>query len=164
MDAVTLGIWLVALVLGFVAYFRGGRLHIQGLKVTWGYAVDVFPQITMAFLIAGFFSVIVPADLVAAWLGKESGIKGILVASLVGGFIPGGPIISFPIVVVLFKAGAEIPALIAFLTAWSLFAFHRVLGYEIPLVGFRFASVRLLSSLLLPPLAGILAGVLEAYL
>ena len=84
MDAVTLGIWLVALVLGLGAYFRGERLYIKGLKITWGYAVDVFPRIILALLIAGFFSVIVPADLVATWLGKESGMKGILVASLVG--------------------------------------------------------------------------------
>jgi hypothetical protein len=52
--------------------------------------------------------------------------------------------------------------LIAFITAWSVFAFHRIVMYEIPVMGIRFAMLRLLSSLILPPLAGILAAIIEA--
>ena len=51
--------------------------------------------------------------------------------------------------------------MIAFLTAWSVFAFHRVLIYEITLMGWRFSAVRLISSLILPPLAGLLAMILS---
>lgn len=164
MDFASALVWVMALLLGAVAYFRPGKLHLQGLTIAWKQALDMVPRMIMAVLVSGFFSVIVPAELVAHWLGKESGIQGILIASLVGGFTPGGPLISFPIVVILYKAGAAIPPLVAFLTAWSVFAFHRIIAYEIPLIGFRFAAMRILSSLVLPPLAGVLAAIIEANL
>lgn len=164
MDYSSLVIWLMALILGAIAYFSPKKLHLQGLKIAWEQALTMTPRIIMALLISGFFSVIIPTDLVASWLGKEAGMKGILIASLVGGFTPGGPIICFPIVVVLFKTGAGIPALISFLTAWSVFAFHRIIAYEIPFMGLRFVIIRVLSSVILPPLAGILAIIVEGNL
>jgi uncharacterized membrane protein YraQ (UPF0718 family) len=162
MDLFSLLIWGVTLALGLIAVSRPGRLHLQGLKIAWNYFYDLVPRLIAAILVSGFFSVIVPTELVAASIGKESGMKGVLIASLVGGFTPGGPIICFPIVVILYKAGAGIPPLIAFITAWSVFAFHRIVMYEIPVMGIRFAMLRLASSLVLPPLSGILATIIQA--
>jgi uncharacterized membrane protein YraQ (UPF0718 family) len=164
MDLISLLIWLIALLLGVVAYSRPGNLHIQGLTVAWKQAIRMIPRIVLAVLISGFFSAIVPTDQVAHWIGKGSGLRGILIASGVGGFTPGGPIISFPIVLILYKTGAGIPPLVAFLTAWSVFAFHRIVAFEIPMLGIRFAAVRILSSLVLPPLSGILAAIIDAHL
>jgi uncharacterized membrane protein YraQ (UPF0718 family) len=161
LDYSSLVIWLLALILGAIAYSGPKKVFQEGLKNAWEQARTMIPRIIMALLISGFFSVLIPTDLVAKWLGKESGMKGILIASFVGGFTPGGPIICFPIVVVLFKTGASIPALISFLTAWSVFAFHRIISYEVPFMGFRFVTVRILSSLVLPPLSGILATLFE---
>ena len=44
----------------------------------------------------------------------------------------------------------------AFITAWTLFAIHRVVIYEIPLLGFSFLRLRLVSVFLMPVLAGVL--------
>jgi uncharacterized membrane protein YraQ (UPF0718 family) len=152
------------LILGVIAYFRSRKVYQEGLKIAWEQALTMIPRIIVALLISGFFSVLIPTDVVANWLGKESGVRGILIASLVGGFTPGGPIICFPIAVLLFKTGASIPALISFLTAWSVFAFHRIISYEIPFMGVRFVIIRILSSLVLPPLAGLLATFLEGHI
>ena len=160
MDIASAVIWLVALGLGVMAYSRPGRLHLQGLKLAWQYFYVMVPKMAVAILISGFFSVVVPTEFVAGFLGKSSGIKGIVTASLVGGFTPGGPVICFPVVLVLYKAGAGIPQLFAFLTAWSVFALHRIIAYEVPLMGIRFSMLRLLSSLVLPPLAGLLAVIM----
>jgi uncharacterized membrane protein YraQ (UPF0718 family) len=122
------------------------------------------PRIALALMAAGFIGVLVPSEPVARHIGPDSGLLGILIASVVGGFVPGGPILSFPLVVVLYKAGAGIPQLIAFLTAWSVFAFHRVAIYEVNLMGWRFSAVRLISSVVLPPLAGLLAMALSMVL
>jgi uncharacterized membrane protein YraQ (UPF0718 family) len=122
------------------------------------------PRIAFALLVAGFVGKLIPGELVGAILGPETGARGILIASVIGGFTPGGPMISFPTVVVLSEAGAGVPQLVAFLTAWSVFAFHRVLVYESALMGWRFSAVRLVSSLALPPLAGFTAALLlEAF-
>ena len=164
MNFATLLLWVIALILGVMAYLHPEKLHRQGIRIAWEHALTFLPKIIMALLVSGFFSVLIPTEMVATWLGKESGIKGILIASLLGGLTPGGPFISYPIVVILFKTGAGVPPLIAFLTAWSVIAIHRMLAYEIPLMGLRFTGVRILSSLALPPLAGILASIIEANL
>jgi uncharacterized membrane protein YraQ (UPF0718 family) len=162
MDTASLATWVAAGVLFAISLFRPGKLYVQGMKKSLSYLYEMLPRIFMALLVSGFFAVLIPTDLVASWLGRESGVKGILIGSLVGGFTPGGPIICFPIAVVLVKNGAAIPPLVAFLTAWSVFAFHRIVAYEVPLVGVRFVTIRLLSSLVLPPLAGFQAALLEA--
>ncbi len=114
----------------------------------------------MAVLTAGFAGQLIPSGLVANHIGPDSGFTGVLIAMLVGGFIPGGPILSFPLVVVLYEAGAGLVQLITLLTAWSVFAMHRVVIYEIPMMGWRFSMVRLLSSLPLPLIAAGLTALL----
>ena len=85
-------------------------------------------------------------------VGAESGLRGLLIATLAGTLTPGGPITSFPFVVALYMAGADRGSLVAYLTAWSLLAFHRMVIYEIPIMGARFAWQRVVSSLVLPPI------------
>lgn len=112
----------------------------------------------LAAATAGFVGILVPQHLIGEWIGAGSGWTGILIASLLGGLVPGGPVVSFPMAIAVSKAGAGVPQMIAFLTAWSVFAFHRVLTFEIPLMGGTFTAVRFLASLALPPLAGGLAS------
>jgi uncharacterized protein len=163
MDGISIFLWLVALIMGGIAFSRPERLHWKGLKIAGENIVVMVPRIAMAIVVAGLFAVILPAELVANWLGRDSGMMGIVVGSLAGGVTPGGPMLSFPIVTILFKAGAGVGPLIAYLTAWSVFALHRLFAYELPMMGARFALLRLASSLALPFLAGILAMFLDGY-
>jgi uncharacterized membrane protein YraQ (UPF0718 family) len=153
----TLFLWGLALVLGAVALRRGRETARRGLEISFERFSGIIPRIAVALLTAGFVAKLMPGEPIAALIGPESGWRGILIASLTGGFVPAGPIISFPLVVVLYKAGAGIPQIVAFLTAWSVFAFHRVLIYESTLMGWRFSAVRRASSLILPPLSGVFA-------
>lgn len=161
MDSVSISMWILAIIVGSIAYFRSRKLCAQGAKIAGENIIVMIPRIIMAILVSGFFSVIVPTDLVAHWLGKDSGMKGILIGFVAGGLTPGGPIICFPIIAIIFKAGAGIGPLIAFLTSWSVFAIHRLFAFEIPLMGLHFAMVRLLSSVILPFIAGISALIFE---
>lgn len=150
-------LWALALVLAFWALRRSTAKAKVAIATAGERFLEIMPRIALALMAAGFIGVLTPSEPVARYIGPDSGFTGILLASLVGGFVPGGPMLSFPIVVVLAKAGAGLPQLIAFLTAWSVFAFHRVLTYELTLMGWRFTAVRLASSLVLPPLAGLLS-------
>ena len=44
-----------------------------------------------------------------------------------------------------------------FITSWSIFAAHRILIYELPLVGASFFRLRIASAVVVPFLAGLLA-------
>ena len=154
-------LWLLALALAFIALRRSTAKARVAIATAAERFLEIMPRIGLALLAAGFIGILIPSEPVARYIGPDSGFLGVLLASVVGGFIPGGPILSFPIVVVLYKAGAGLPQVVAFLTAWSVFAFHRVLIYEITLMGWRFSAIRLISSLILPPLAGVLAMILS---
>jgi len=164
MDGISIGLWLAALIMGGIAFARPEKLPQAGPENRLGKHRRHGSRIAMAVVVAGLFAVILPTELVANWLGRDSGLTGIVVGSLAGGVTPGGPMLSFPIVTILFKAGAGVGPLIAYLTAWSVFALHRLFAFELPMMGARFTLLRLVSSLALPFLAGILALLLDGFL
>jgi len=69
-----------------------------------------------AFIVAGMIQVLLPRETLSKWLGVESGMRGILIGSVVGGLAPGGPYVSLPIVAGLLRSGAGVGTMVAFLT------------------------------------------------
>lgn len=154
-------LFLGALVLALIALrLRGpGALREAG-SFTVSSGLKIAPRLVLALLAASFLSQIVPPGAVARLIGEASGMRGILAASLIGALLPGGPMTSFPIAVFIWGFGAGIPQMVALLAGWSLFAFHRVLAYELPMLGWRFATLRLMSVAVIPPLSGLLAALI----
>ena len=150
---------LAAIAVAVAAYQGDGRIA-QGFKASGGLVSMMAIRLPLGLILAGFLGTLVSNDAVAGWMGDEAGWKGILIASAIGGFTPSGPFVSFPVALALHKAGAGLPQVIAFVTAWSVFAFNRVVTWEWPLLGMRFVVVRLLISLPIPPLTGWLSGLL----
>jgi uncharacterized membrane protein YraQ (UPF0718 family) len=146
-----IGFWGLALALGVLVCVKRGRAETAiAVRTALDRSLRILPRIAVAILTAGFVARLIPSDVVVEHIGPDSGFSGTLIATLVGGFIPAGPIVSFPLVVVLSNAGAGMVQLIALLTAWSVFAVHRIIIYEIPLMGARFSMIRLAASLPLP--------------
>lgn len=117
----------------------------------------ILPTFAVALPMAAFLAELMPADAAVAWIGPDSGVSGILVASFAGGLMPGGPFVTFPLVLAFSKAGAGVPQMAALITGWSIFALHRIITWEYPLLGWRFVAIRLLAAFPLPILAGLLA-------
>lgn len=125
------------------------RVIEQGAKL--------IPRILCALIAAGFVAELLPKEAIAEFMGAEAGILALPIAAATGLLIPAGPVIAFAIAAVFAKAGASTPALITFITAWSLFASHRILIFELPMLGSSFLRLRLLSVLPAPFIAGLLA-------
>ena len=123
----------------------------------------LLPRIFLAIIAASFLAVIIPQDMIGPYMGRESGVSGIFFATLAGAMVPGGPMVAYPLAVVFFGAGAGTPQIVAFLSAWSIFALHRILLFEMNLVGWRFTALRLISSLPIPILAGLIASRLTLF-
>ncbi len=152
----TLIMGLVAIVLLFVGYSRGNGEQIIGLKSALTMFIQILPLLLFAFVIAGMVPVLLPKEILAKWIGTESGLRGILVGSLAGGLAPGGPYVSLPIVAGLLKSGASVGTMVAFLTGWSIWAVGR-LPMEIAILGWRFTLIRVVSTIVFPPIAGLIA-------
>jgi uncharacterized membrane protein YraQ (UPF0718 family) len=144
-----------------VLLWRGPRARAErALDLARHNAAFIALRLPFALLGAGFVATLLPEALVAQWLGGESGFSGILIASVVGAFVPSGPIISFPLTLALAKAGVGVPQLVAFRAAWSVLSVHRLVSWELPLLDARFNLVRYAASLALPPLSGLIAALL----
>ncbi len=116
--------------------------------------------IFLSFLVAGLAESLMPREWVASALGEDSGWKGLLLASAAGAITPAGPFVSMPLAVGMLRSGAAPAAVITFLSAWSLLAIHRLIAWEIPILGASFALTRWALCLVLPVLVGALARVL----
>ncbi|MFC1490059.1 permease [Candidatus Latescibacterota bacterium] len=153
---------VIALILSYIAYRNGEGQHITGLKSAFQLTIQIIPLLIFAFIIAGMIQTLLPQDLVSKWIGTESGMRGIIVGTLAGGLTPGGPYVSLPIVAGMLKSGASNGTMVAFLTSWSLWAVAR-LPMEIGILGWKFTAIRLGSTLIFPPIAGIIANVIDKF-
>jgi len=116
--------------------------------------VVVIPLLIAAFLIAGLVQSLITNDLATRWLGSSSGWCGIAITCMAG-----GPYVYYPIAAVLLHAGAGLGVMVAFITAKNLWSLSR-LPLEIALLGTHLTFVRVIVTLFLPPLLGILAEAL----
>ncbi|MEX0730934.1 MAG: hypothetical protein WED00_11160 [Aquisalimonadaceae bacterium] len=150
----TVGILLALLVLAHQRHSAPG--HGEIIRYGARQLIPLLLRIPPALLAGSFLAALVPEAVVASLLGDASGLGGILIASALGAALPGGPMITFPLALALISAGVGMPQMVALITAWSVLAFHRVIAFELPALGWRLTGIRLLSSLLLPPCAGLL--------
>jgi len=153
----TIIVGLLAVALIFVAYHKGGGEHILGLKSAGSMLLQIAPLLIFAFIIAGIVQVLIPVEMVSKWVGTESGLRGVLIGTVVGGFAPGGPYVSLPIAAGLLRVGASVGTMVAFLTSWSLWAFSR-LPLEIGIMGWKFTLIRIACTFFFPPIAGLIAN------
>lgn len=148
---------VIALVLLFIGYQKGGGEHILGLKSAGSLLTQIVPLLIFAFIVAGMIQVLIPTEMISKWVGTESGFRGILIGTAIGGLMPGGPYISLPIAAGLLRVGASIGTMVALLTGWSLIAFTR-LPLEIGIMGWQFTLIRLACTFFFPPIAGLIAN------
>lgn len=149
----------LAVILLVIGYSRGESQHITGLKSALKMTIDVLPLLIFAFIMAGMIQTLLPHELLSRWIGEESGIRGILIGTIAGGITPGGPYVSLPLAAGFLRSGASLGTMVAFITAWSLWAVSR-LPMEIGIMGWKFTVIRLACTFFFPPIAGFLAQVL----
>jgi len=148
---------VIAIVLLFIGYQKGGGEHILGLKSAGNLLIQIVPLLIFAFIIAGIIPLLIPQEMISKWIGAESGFRGILIGTAMGGLMPGGPFVSMPIAAGFLRVGASVGTMVAFLTAWSLWAVTR-LPLEVGILGWKFVLIRLACTFFFPPIAGLIAN------
>jgi uncharacterized membrane protein YraQ (UPF0718 family) len=148
---------VIAIVLLFIGYQRGGGEHILGLKTGGSLLIQIIPLLIFAFIVAGMVQTLIPREIIARWIGVESGFRGLLIGTLMGSLTPGGPFVTMPIAAGLLRTGASVGTMVAFVTAWLLVAVTR-LPLEVGLLGWKFTLIRLACTFFFPPIAGLIAN------
>jgi uncharacterized membrane protein YraQ (UPF0718 family) len=152
MAAIAIGLFIFALQ-------RGANEHIEGLEAAGNILLNITPLLIFAFIVAGLMQVLIPTRTISRWVGHESGLRGIIIGTVLGGLMPGGPFVSLPIAAALLRAGAGIATMVAFLTGWSILAITR-LPLEVGLMGWKFTAIRLSVTFFFPIVAGLLANLI----
>ena len=143
---------LFAIALGLLglAHRRRDGTAKEGAQEAVTDFVHLLPRLAIGVIGAGFIARAMPQELVAGWLGPNSGLGGVSLAALAGALTPGGPVVGFAIGAAALKSGAGLPQVMAFVTGWSLYTINRVLVWEIPTMPMRFVAIRMVVSLPFP--------------
>ena len=153
MRTATLLLWGLAGGLFVLAWRRGDGSHWRGMLLGWRTLRRTLFLLVVAFAIVGYVNVLSPQEWVQAWIGPHSGWRGLLLAEGVGMLLPGGPYIVFPLIAVLYHAGAGLGPAITLITSWAALGLLSV-TFELPFMGWRFTAVRWGLGLAIPLLAG----------
>jgi hypothetical protein len=150
-------LWGSVAAVGFIVFQRGRTVLTASLREGAMDFINIVPRIALGVIGSGYIAAIIPQEVITGWLGPNSGWPGVLTAVIAGAATPGGPVVGFSIGAVALKAGGGPPQVIAYVVAWALFAFQRVILWEIPFMPSRFVWFRAAVSVPFPFLAAAIA-------
>jgi uncharacterized membrane protein YraQ (UPF0718 family) len=155
--AVGLLLWVLLAALMVASARRSTSLVHDGVRTGAIEFFHLLPRIVIGVVGAGYVAAAVPRDVIGQWLGPDSGMIGLAIAVIGGAITPGGPVVGFSIGAAALKGGAGAPQVIAYSTAWALYAVQRLVVYEVPMMPPRVVWLRAAVSLPLPFLAAFAA-------
>jgi hypothetical protein len=150
-------LWGSVAALGFMAWQRGRAVLVSSAREGTFDFINIVPRIALGVIGSGYIAAIIPSEVITGWLGPNSGWSGVLAAVIAGAATPGGPVVGFSIGAVALKSGGGAPQVIAYVVAWALFAFQRLILWEIPFMPARFVWFRAAVSLPFPFFAAAIA-------
>lgn len=150
-------LWVLVATLALMAAMRSKALFREGAWEGSRDFVVLIPRVMIGVVGSGYIAAVIPEDFITHWIGPNSGLIGILIATIVGACTPGGAVVGFAVGAAALKSGAGAPQVIAFTTAWSLYTLQRLLNWEIHMMAPRFVWLRAAISFPLPILAGLAA-------
>jgi len=91
---------LIAVTAGFVAWqLRGAAAFMAALWHAWDLFLFIVPSLVAGLLLASALRQLLSPDALARWMGADSGVFGLFVATLVGTLSPGGPMAALSILI-----------------------------------------------------------------
>lgn len=95
------------------------------------------------FILLGLLDIWVPRETMMKYMGENSGIKGIILAIILGSAAAGPLYGAFPVAAVFMKKGVKFSNILIFIGAWSTTKIPMIV-FEISSLGSKFAITRLL--------------------
>ena len=123
----------------------------------WMFFKEMIFVLPAMFILIGLFDVWIPKERVQKHIGESSGIKGMALVMLLA-FIQAGPLYAaFPVAYLLWKKGCSPANVFIYLSAFTT-AKIPMLTFEIGFLGLKFSLLRILITIPVFILIGILMG------
>ena len=153
MTTATFTLWIIAAGLFLVAWIKKDGSYRRGAVQGWETFKRNAWTLIMAFSIVGFVNVLSPQSLIQEYIGPDSGWGGLIIAEGIGMVLPGGPYVVFPLIALIYSAGAGLAPAVTLITSWASVALLTI-TFELPFMGWRFSIIRWGLGLLAPFTAG----------
>lgn len=92
---------------------------VKAIGLTWDNIVEMLLILPPVFVLLGLLDVWVPREVMIRLTGPGSGIKGIVIALMLGSFAAGPLYAAFPVAGIMLKKGTKISNIMIFVGAWS---------------------------------------------
>ncbi len=153
-------LYVIAAVMIVMAARRDKALVGEGLTEARDQFLAILPALTVGILGAGFVAALLPPELAETYLGDGAGASGYAIAYVIGVLTPGGPVVGFALGAAAIKAGASVPIVVVYVTAWALVSLNRLLIWELATVPKKVIIERLIVSAPVPILTGLVMELL----
>lgn len=137
---------LLALINALLLIFQP-KLGQEITKLSLNNFIEMLSVIPPIFLLLGLMDVWVPKETIMKYMGKGAGIKGGILAFVLGSFSSGPLYASFPVAAVFLKKGVSLTNIFIFIGAWSTAKIPMML-FEITQLGKNFALSRFVLNLI----------------
>lgn len=118
-------------------------LGLKALGIAGFSFKEMLLVIPPVFVLLGLLDVWVPREMMIKYMGEDSGIKGIILAILIGSAAAGPLYGAFPVAAVFMKKGVKFSNILIFIGAWSTTKIPMFL-FELSALGPEFAITRLI--------------------
>lgn len=136
-------VFLVVLLAMIILTLFNQQLGWKALTITGTSVKEMLLVIPPIFILLGLLDVWVPRETMIKYMGEGSGLKGIILAILIGSAAAGPLYGAFPVAAVFMKKGVKFMNILIFIGAWSTTKIPMFL-FEMAALGSRFAIARLL--------------------
>lgn len=119
------------------------EIGLEAVSITAFSLKEMLLVVPPIFVLLGLLDVWVPRETMIKYMGEHSGLKGILLAILLGSAAAGPLYGAFPIAAVFMKKGVKFSNIMIFMGAWSTTKIPMLL-FEIASLGAKFTFTRLL--------------------
>lgn len=122
-------------------------IGLKSLELTWANLLEMMSVIPPIFILLGLLDVWVDRSTMIRLTGNGSGLKGVLIAFLMGSAAAGPLYAAFPVAGMMLKKGSSLMNVFIFIGAWSTTKIP-MLTFEAASLGLPFTLTRLALSVI----------------
>jgi len=149
-----------AAVLGLIiSFYRNKQKTRQALKIALKGFIKMAPAILILLILVGLVMGFFKPEVISSLLGDQSGVLGIVLASIAGAVLMIPSLIAFPLTASLVESGASIMVAAAFITTLTMIGFV-TLPIEIKEMGKKLTLLRNGISFIIAVVIALLMGAL----
>ncbi|MFI3128587.1 MAG: permease [Bacillota bacterium] len=141
-----------------LSFFKSKKKTKMALKKAWKSFENILPQFLVIILLIGIMLSVVSTETITKFIGEDSGILGVLGASVIGSItlIPG--FVAFPLASALLENGAGIMQITAFLSTLMMVGILTI-PIESKVFGGKVTAVRNISAFVFSLIVAVIMGV-----